>query len=210
MNNELRERTVWPILIPALAILLTEVIVFSMSQVLLAAGEKGAVVVALGVALSILVGASAIAAGKRIRTSSIVGLLVVVGLVTVAAGAVAFQRGPAYQREEAANLPKIAVTAKNLAFDTKKLELSTAGAEIDFTNADTQPHNIAIFADEAMTKNLFRGEITQGGSKATYKVGPLKAGTYHFHCDVHPQMMGEAVVGNMPAGAGEHAGSMHG
>lgn len=203
MNTEMRERTILPVLIPVLAIMLTEVIVFSMSRVLLASGKNAAVAIALGTALAILVGSAAIAAGKRVRTSSIVGLLVLLGLVTVAAGAVAFQRGPAYEKEEAANLPTVKISAKDLAFSTKKLGLSTAGAKIQFTNADTQPHNIAIFADEAMTKNVFRGEIVQGGQKATYQVGPLKAGMYHFHCDVHPQMEGEAEVGATTEGSGD-------
>jgi plastocyanin len=195
MNKELQERTILPILIPVGAIVVTEILVFSMSRVLLAAGTTLAVVIGLGAALAILIGSAAIAAGRRIRTSTIVGLLVVVGLGTVAAGAVAFQRGPAYQREEAANIPTIDVSARNLAFDTDELKLSPQGAHIVFTNADTQPHNIAIFADEQMTKNLFRGEIIQAGQSTTYNVGPLKPGTYHFHCDVHPSMRGEAVVG---------------
>jgi plastocyanin len=107
-----------------------------------------------------------VAAGRRLRTSSIVGLLVVMLVVTVGAGALALQRGPFYEREEAAKLPRIDVSAKDLAFDTKTLELSPAGAVISFTNADTQPHNIAIYPSaDKLTEPFFKGEITAGGQK---------------------------------------------
>jgi plastocyanin len=207
VNRELRERAILPVLIPLAAIVVTEIVVFSLSRVLLATGKTTAVVIALGTALAILIGSAAVAAGRRVRTSSIVGLLVMLLIVAVGAGAVAFQRGPFYEREEAANLPEIDVTAKDLAFNTKTLELSPAGAVINFTNADTQPHNMAIYpGKDKLTEALFKGEITSGGQKATYKVGRIAPGEYYFQCDVHPTMNGKAIV-EMGAGSAAHEGA---
>lgn len=199
MNQELRERTILPILIPVVAVILTEIVVFSVSRVLLAAGEQGAVIIAVAVAVAILVGAAAIAAGRRIRTSSVVAILVLAGIATVAAGAYAIQRGPAYEAEAAASRPTIEVVAADLAFDTDTLELSSEGTVIDFDNPDSQPHNIAIYPTEASLNDpLFKGEIIQAGQSITYEVPAIRPGEYYFHCDVHPTMNGTAVVS--PAG----------
>lgn len=207
MNQDLRERAILPVLIPIAAIVVTEILVFSMSQVLLAAGEQMAVVIALAAAVAILVGAAAIASSRRIRPASVIGLLLVLGVLAVAAGAVAMQRGPAYEREEAANLPRINVSAENLAFDTKTLELSPQGGIIQFANADSQPHNIAIYPSASKLNDpLFKGDIIAAGQKTTYKVEAIEPGEYYFHCDVHPTMNGKTTV-EQGAGSAAHEGA---
>jgi plastocyanin len=67
---------------------------------------------------------------------------------------------------------------------------------IAFDNKDSGvPHNVQIFSDAAMTQSVFKGDIVTGPKQVNYSVGSLAAGTYHFHCDVHPsQMVGELVV----------------
>ena len=195
MNTDLRERAVLPVLVPLLAIVLTEIIVFSMSRVLLAVDKNQAVVVALGAALAILIGATFIAARPRMRSSTLVGLLVVLGIGAVAAGAYALREGPHYLKEEAANRPKIELSASDLSFDKKELQLSPSGAVIDFQNADTQPHNLAIYpSEDELDKALFKGSIVPAGGKAEYEVPAIAAGEYYFHCDVHPTMSGDVVV----------------
>ncbi len=211
MNNpELRERAILPILVPLSAIVATEVIVFSMSRVLLTAGKQGAVVVALGTSLAIVIGAAFIAARPRIKSASIIGLLAILGLGSVAAGALAMQRGAFYEREAAASLPHLEVSAANLVFDTKTLELSAAGATIEFNNADTQPHNIAIYESaDKLDSALFKGDIITAGASAAYEVPAIEPGAYYFQCDVHPTMKGEAVV-EEGAGSPEHSGAQEG
>ena len=195
MNTELRERAIFPVLIPLLAIVLTEIIVFAMSRVLLAADKDQAVIIALGTAIAILIGASFVAARPRIKTRPLVGFLAVLLVAAVAAGAFALQRGPSYLKEQAANRPKVDVSAKDLAFSVKTIDLATTGTIINFANADSQPHNIAIFpSEDKLDTALFKGAITSPGAKSTYEVGKLAAGTYFFHCDVHPTMTGKAVV----------------
>jgi plastocyanin len=195
VNTDLRDRAVLPILIPLLAVVFTEVVVFSLSRILLASGKNEAVGIALGTSLVILIGATVIASSRRPRTSTMVGALTLFVVASVAAGAYGIAKGPAYAKEEAAERPKIEVGAKNVAFDTKTLELAAGGTEIAFKNEDNQPHNIAIFPTEKeLGTSLFRGSIAQAGQTLTYEVGELKAGSYYFHCDVHPQMNGTAKV----------------
>ena len=38
-------------------------------------------------------------------------------------------------------------------------------------------------------RSLFQGQIVIGPTTLTYHVGALAAGTYYFHCDVHPTAM---------------------
>ncbi|MGE5225995.1 MAG: cupredoxin domain-containing protein [Planctomycetaceae bacterium] len=90
----------------------------------------------------------------------------------------------------------ITVIAKNLAFDTKEIDLP-AGVEttITFENQDAgTPHNIAIFTDDSLSTVLFRGELVTGPNTVQYTIPALDPGTYYFHCDVHPTMNGSVVV----------------
>jgi plastocyanin len=195
MNTDLRERAVLPVLVPLLAIVLTEIIVFSMSRVLLAVDKNMAVLVAVVSAVAILVGAAFIAARPRLRSTTVIGLLVVLMIGAVGAGAYALREGPHYLKEEAAHRPKIELSAKDLAFDKKALQISPSGALINFDNADTQPHNLSIYPSaEELDTGLFKGAIIPAGGRTEYEIGPIEPGDYYFHCDVHPTMSGDVVV----------------
>ncbi|MGH9157381.1 MAG: cupredoxin domain-containing protein [Acidimicrobiales bacterium] len=92
--------------------------------------------------------------------------------------------------------PALTVTAEDIAWNTDCL---AASADQSFTitmeNKDSLPHNVAILAGHSSTEILFRGDITQGPKSVTYEVPALKAGTYVFHCEVHPaEMRGTFVV----------------
>lgn len=200
VTEEVRDRAVLPVLIPLAAIVVTEIVVFSMSRVLLAAGVTNAVLIAIGVSVAILVGSAAIAYRPRIRSSSIVTLCVLLLIGTAGVGAVAFQQGPFYERAGAeghgAELPTVEVGAANIQFDTDTIEMPAEGAVIHFVNEDTAPHNIAIFPDaDSLGDPLFSGEIINGDEEVAYEVTGLEPGEYYFHCDVHPTMSGTAVVG---------------
>ena len=51
------------------------------------------------------------------------------------------------------------------------------------------PHNIVIAKDEASTSTnpIFRGDLVSGPDTVEYKVPAIdEAGSYFFHCEVHP------------------------
>lgn len=90
----------------------------------------------------------------------------------------------------------LSIVAKDTAFD-KACLAAPAGQSftIAFKSDDALPHNIAVLEGHSSTKVLFRGEIFPGPKTTTYDVPALKAGTYAFHCEVHPdQMKGTFVV----------------
>ncbi|HEX5466171.1 MAG TPA: cupredoxin domain-containing protein [Candidatus Limnocylindrales bacterium] len=89
----------------------------------------------------------------------------------------------------------VKISAKDLRFS---LSTITVAADkpftITFDNEDSVPHNVAIFEGrDATGKNVFRGTIDAGPKTLTYDVPALPAGTYYFHCDVHPTMNGTLI-----------------
>jgi plastocyanin len=94
------------------------------------------------------------------------------------------------------------LTAAGIAFDTDCLAAPAETAfTIAFENKDAgTPHNVHIFsanpAQDPNAQSLFAGDLVTGPDTATYQVSALPAGTYYFHCDVHPaQMFGTFVSG---------------
>ena len=88
------------------------------------------------------------------------------------------------------------VAASGLAFDTGSISLPTDGATLTFDNQDAGvQHNIAIYTDDTLATNLFRGELVTGPGTSDYSIPPIDAGEYYFHCDVHPSMNGSVTVG---------------
>jgi plastocyanin len=87
------------------------------------------------------------------------------------------------------------VGAQASGFDVNCLAVKAGAAfTVDFTNNDgVVPHNFEIFTDSSATTRLggagSPGEIVAGGSSTKYNVDPLQAGTYFFHCDIHPTTM---------------------
>jgi plastocyanin len=178
-----------------------------MSRVLLAVDKNMAVWIALAAAVGIMIGAAFVAARPRMRPQALIGGLVVLGLGAVGAGAYAMKEGPHYLKEEAANRPTIELSARDLVFDKKELELPPSGAVIHFANADSQPHNVAIYpSEDQLDSPLFKGAIIPGGGSTDYEIEPIEAGEYYFHCDVHPTMSGDVVVA---ASEGSPEGAAH-
>jgi plastocyanin len=89
----------------------------------------------------------------------------------------------------------LTVTAQNVAFDTSTIELpADTESTITFDNQDTVQHNIAIYTDDTLAENLFRGDLITGPETIDYPIPPLEAGEYYFQCDAHPTMSGTVVV----------------
>ena len=88
------------------------------------------------------------------------------------------------------------MTAKDLAFDTSTIEL-TAGQVTTLTFSNQDPgvqHDIAIYEDDTLAVELFKGEIITGPDEIGYEIPALDPGTYYFLCLVHPTMNGSVVV----------------
>jgi cytochrome c oxidase subunit II len=91
--------------------------------------------------------------------------------------------------------PLLKLTAANIAFDTKDLEVAAGQPfKIELTNDDAVEHNVGIYKGQ---EELFRGDgVTGPGQTVTYVVDALDAGEYTFICDFHavPAMTGTLTV----------------
>jgi plastocyanin len=94
----------------------------------------------------------------------------------------------------------LALTAENHAFDKDCLAVTAGEAfTIRFENRDTDRHNVAILPSHTSTETIFQGDIVPGPKNTVYAVPNMKAGTYHFHCEVHPNLMqGTFIVAAAP------------
>jgi plastocyanin len=89
----------------------------------------------------------------------------------------------------------LALTAENHAFDTDCLAVPAGEAfTIRFENRDSDRHNVAVLPSHTSTDTLFQGDIVPGPKNLVYAVHALKAGTYHFHCEIHPNLMNGTFV----------------
>jgi plastocyanin len=60
---------------------------------------------------------------------------------------------------------------------------------LNFENKDNATHNLVFLESHTATQVMFRADVFQGPATKTFTVGPFKAGTYAFHCEVHPSIM---------------------
>jgi cytochrome c oxidase subunit II len=89
------------------------------------------------------------------------------------------------------------LAADNVAFDKDCLSArANRPFQITFDNKEPVPHNVAVFkGSNAEGQNVFRGQVFAGPKVVTERIPALQAGSYFFHCDVHPQaMQGKLVV----------------
>lgn len=83
------------------------------------------------------------------------------------------------------------LSAANVAFDKSELTVPADQVfAINFSNNDNVPHNVSI---RGVSGGDQVGQVINGGSSTTYVFGPLPAGTYHFVCDIHPEMTGTII-----------------
>lgn len=107
---------------------------------------------------------------------------------------------PSTNCEQADKTDTVQIVAQGIAFtpDTSCIQVPAGKPfTIHFDNQDAgTPHDVAIFPSATeLTTVLFRppGYLT-GVASTDYHVDALDAGTYFFHCDVHPTMTGSVVV----------------
>jgi len=76
------------------------------------------------------------------------------------------------------------VTIKDFSFSPEAITVK-AGSSVTFTNKDSVTHTITE------TNKAFDKEIGPGD---TLKITFDKAGTYNYHCSIHPSMKGKVIV----------------
>jgi plastocyanin len=195
MRKETRDRLVLPILVPVGSLAVIVAVLWGFSRILLSVTANAATGTAFLVSLSIVVFAGIAASRPQVRFSAVAAMAGAVAGVAMLAGGIALiafapksegagPQGPAVT---------VALVAKDIQFDPTKLSVP-AGAPfaIAFDNQDaTIQHDVQIFDNPDRTGTpLFDGALVTGVGKTTYQVGALDAGTYYFHCVVHPTMIG--------------------
>lgn len=194
MKSATRERLVLPLVIPLGAFAVIALLTIGFSRVLLKIPPQVATAVAIGAAANILI-VAAIVAGRGRFTQNQFFALTTAAIIPVALGgavAVGILRVSEPGHRPPETLPQLELSAANLLFDKSTLEASPGQQmTLNFTNNDAGiAHNVAIFAGaDASAPNVFRGEIINGISTVNYHVPALDAGSYYFHCDVHPTTM---------------------
>jgi plastocyanin len=88
----------------------------------------------------------------------------------------------------------VSLTATELAFNTDNLSVPASKKfTMGFDNrAAGVSHNVAIVTSGGEV--LFKGDLVSGPQRVTYQVPALKAGSYRFLCEVHPQQMTGTLV----------------
>lgn len=89
----------------------------------------------------------------------------------------------------------LSIVASATKFDKNCLAAPAGQAfKINFDNKDQITHNIQILASHSAAEAMFDAGLLANGVK-TLDVPAMKAGTYAFHCKIHPgQMSGTFVV----------------
>ena len=196
--SEFQKRVLRPLSLPLTAALFVAVVAISLSRILLAVPVAGSTVIAFLFALLILGIAFVIASTTRVKPAQKM-IFVVIGLMLIGVGAASADLG--VRKEELVVGVPVPISAKSIAFDTNELHFpADTKVSLHFTNDDVSvQHNVHIFTDETLGTSVFAGAIITGPASIPYAVQPLKAGTYFFHCDIHPQQMkGTVIVGTAP------------
>jgi amicyanin len=80
------------------------------------------------------------------------------------------------------------VTIKNFAFDPPALTVKS-GTVVTWVNQDATTHTIV---SDAGSPESFSSDLIATG--ATYSFTFAQAGTYAYHCSIHPSMNGTVIV----------------
>ena len=222
MKKATRDRLVLPIILPVGILGAIVLVMFLFSRILLSVTSDGATAVALIVGFSVLGAAGLIATRKRLSSAAGIGsLLGIVGGIALVAGGVALavatpkvehaQSGPTAFAASITAPPGAAAKG----YSTTKLKFPADDpVDLKFDNEDPSvQHNFAIYSADPIkdpsAQALFTGSLETGPTTTTYKIKALTAGTYYFHCDVHPTTMNGTltVAGSAPSGGGSSGGA---
>jgi plastocyanin len=197
-----------PFTVPLVAFAVIGTFMFFMSRMLLAVNKDFSVIVAIGVAILILMGGFLVANTPQVATRTLVRAGAVLALLFAGGGLTAYAVGQRPE-ERKAGPPAQTVVAKNIAFEQKHLNFEAGTAvTVDFKNEDVNvPHNMDFTVDQAGAQSFYKQDPVPGPISATYSFTAPKAGSYFYHCDVHPNMTGTVTVTGPGGGEPGQAGS---
>ncbi len=168
---------------------------FGFSRILLSLEPEAATAVALTMAANILIACAIVASKPRLDSVTMAELFVVVTypiVIGIVLAQVGFGGGGGHGTEETApaSASEQVLSAAGVAFDTDHLTFA-AGKEttLPFENDDSVQHNLSIWEDDSVEKDLFIGAEVPGGSTTDYSIPALAKGDYFFRCDIHPTSM---------------------
>jgi plastocyanin len=209
-----REGLLLPILIPLGALLVIGLVLFGFSRILLAISHNAATVVALVVAAGIVATAAFVASRQKVTGGSLLSMVgVTAGIAMMMGGVALVAVGPEKKAEGGGEVQVVALAAPPGAaadgFDTDTLAVKAdVPIALEFDNQDPNvPHNVVIFdGPDEKAPELFKGELVTGPAKVTYQVDALPAGSYFFHCEVHPATMQGVIDAGEGGGGGGGGG----
>jgi plastocyanin len=188
--------------IPIVAFAVIGSFMFLMSRILLAVNHDVSVIVAIVIAILILLGGFLVANRPAVPTRTLVRVGAVLAILFAGGGVAAYAAGQRPEERKAGPPPQT-VIAKNISFVTKQVKVPAESAvTVNFHNEDSVPHNIDFTVDQAGTQTFYKQDPLPGPINSTYQfTAPKAAGTYYYHCDVHPNMTGVLTVTPPQAGA---------
>ena len=128
-------------------------------------------------------------------------VLLVVGLLAACSGTTATpSTSVACLKADADNV--VHLSAQNIAFSAPCIEVAAdQPITIEFNNADSAPHDVAVYQDATKATEVFKGDVADAGQSKTYDVPALAAGDHFFECTIHTAMNGtlRAVAASGPS-----------
>ena len=185
-DTPLKTRVLLPLLVPIFSLLIVAVLVLNISRVFLAGDKDAALAMGIVITLSILIGASILAAAPRLKTSSLAMILGVMLLFVSMAGLVSL--GPSLDEGEGGAAAFQYATGKPVAsVDVQALPsikfnsttFSSKSGVVQFNYSGATGHTLAI-QDPKFDGFLL---TTDAGGKKTGKA-QLAPGKYTLYCTV--------------------------
>ncbi len=85
---------------------------------------------------------------------------------------------------------ELSIVASNTKFDKDCVAApANQAAALSYENKDTARHNIVFLKSHTSTDVIARADIFEGPKTITLNIPAQPAGTYAFHCEVHPSVM---------------------
>jgi plastocyanin len=204
-----REGLLLPVALPVGILVGIGLVLFGFSRILLLVTKHAATAVALLTATTIMVVAAFVSNRKRLSGAALFPMVGTIGGVVLLMGGLAILA--AQKQEENPGPAAITVAlvappnASSKGFDTKSLVFQAGRpTNLTFDNQESGvQHNVVIFQGSSGTApTVFTGSLLAGPGKTTYHVPTLAAGSYYFHCEVHPTTMFGTITVSAAGGGG--------